>query len=156
VSGGELAEPVPPLLADAMLGRLARWLRLAGYDTAYLADTDDLEVVRLARAEGRLILTRDGGLAARKGVQTLMIHSQQVEEQLAQVREQIGSPGEDAPARCSVCNVPLDALSAEAARNRVPPYVFRTQTRFMECASCRRVYWPGTHWQAIQAGLDEN
>lgn len=150
------ASTAPPLLADAMLGRLARWLRLAGYDTAYLPDTDDLAVVRLARAEGRLILTRDGGLAARKGVRALMIHSQQVEEQLAQVREQVGLPPDDAPARCSVCNVPLDPLSADAARERVPPYVWRTQTRFMACGACHRVYWPGTHWQAIQAGLDES
>jgi uncharacterized protein with PIN domain len=148
------AAHAPRLLADAMLGRLARWLRLAGYDTAYLADCGDLEVVRLARAEERLILTRDAGLAARKGVRAVMIHSQQVAEQLAQVREQVGPPGEDAPARCSACNVPLDPLSAEAARERVPPYVWRTHSHFMACPSCRRVYWPGTHWQAIQAGLD--
>lgn len=140
----------PRLLADAMLGRLARWLRLAGYDTAYLADTDDLAVIRLARAEDRLILTRDAGLASRKGVEALMIDSQQVEEQAAQVREAVGPPGENAFSRCSVCNEPLDPLNAEAARDRVPPYVWRTQQRFMTCPTCRRVYWPGTHWQAIR------
>ena len=101
-------------------------------------------------AEGRLILTRDAGLASRKGVDALMIDSQQVEEQLAQVRDMVGPPGEDAFSRCSVCNVPLDRLSAEAARGRVPPYVWRTQRRFMTCPSCHRVYWPGTHWQAIR------
>lgn len=146
----------PPLLADAMLGRLARWLRLAGYDTAYLPDTDDLAVMRLARAESRLILTRDAGLASRKGVKALLVESQQVEEQLAQVREAVGPPGQDTLPRCSVCNEPLVPLSAEAAHERVPPYVWRTQKSFMTCQSCRRVYWPGTHWQAIRAGLDES
>jgi uncharacterized protein with PIN domain len=145
----------PPLLADAMLGRLARWLRLAGYDTAYLADTDDLAVMRQARAENRLILTCDTGLASRKGVEALLIESQRVEEQLAQVREAVGPPSQEAFARCSVCNVSLVPLSVEAARERVPPFVWRTQKRFMTCQSCRRVYWQGTHWQAIRAGLDE-
>jgi uncharacterized protein with PIN domain len=148
---------VPPrLLVDATLGRLARWLRLAGYDTVYLADIDALSVIRLARAEDRLILTRDAGLASRKGVDALLINARQVEDQLTQVREAVGSPGQDAPSRCSTCNETLDPLSVEAARDRVPPYVWRTHERFMACRSCRRVYWPGTHWQAISAGLDEN
>ena len=152
MNGGD--EQAPRLLADAMLGRLARWLRLAGYDTAYMADTDDLAVMRLARAEKRLILTRDTALAARKGVDVLLINSQQVAEQLAQVRQAVGPPGQEAFSRCSVCNVPLVPIDAEAARGQVPPYVWRAQQRFMTCRSCRRVYWPGTHWQAIRAGLD--
>ena len=143
------------LLADAMLGRLARWLRLAGYDTVYLADTDDIEVMRQARAEDRLILTRDTALASRKGVNALLIVSQQVEKQLAQVREAVGPPGQEAFSRCPVCNEPLSPISAEAARERVPPYVARTQERFVTCPSCHRVYWQGTHWQAIRDGLDE-
>ena len=63
------------LLADAMLGRLAKWLRILGYDTAYLADTDDFAVMRLARAEDRLVLTRDHALAGRRGIRTVLIES---------------------------------------------------------------------------------
>lgn len=146
----------PRLLADAMLGRLARWLRLAGYDTAYLADTDDLAVMQLARAEDRLILTRDGGLASRKGVDALHIQSEHVEEQLTQVRDYVGLPDAEAGSRCSVCNIPLESLSREAAHDRVPPYVWRKHKQFMTCPSCRRVYWPGTHWENIEEGLDDS
>ena len=146
----------PRLLTDTTLGRLARWLRLAGYDTAYLADADNVAVMRLARAEKRLILTRDAELASRKGVNALLIASRHVEEQLAQVRDSVGPPQGNPTARCSICNQPLVPLSAEAARERVPPYVWRTQENFHACPSCRRVYWPGTHWQAIETGLDES
>lgn len=148
-------DSAPPLLADAMLGKLARWLRLAGYDTAYLADTDDLEVIRLARAEDRVILTRDIGLATRHGVDALLIDSQQVEQQMQQVRDYFGPPGEEAFSRCSICNQQLESLSPEAARERVPPYVARTQTDFKACPVCHRVYWPGTHVDGIQSGLDK-
>lgn len=144
---------VPPLLLDAMLGRLARWLRLLGYDAAYLADTDDIEVVRQARAEARLILTRDRGLAARRGVQAMLIDSQAIDEQIRQVQDSIGLPPEPVTPRCPVCNTPLEPLSREAAQGRVPPYVWRAHTVFRACPGCHRVYWNGTHWAAIQGRL---
>ncbi|RME40127.1 MAG: hypothetical protein D6793_00070, partial [Thermoflexia bacterium] len=74
-------------LADGMLGRLARWLRLLGYDTAYENHADDLELARRARAEGRILLTRDRALAARKGLRALLIESEDVQEQVRQVVE---------------------------------------------------------------------
>jgi uncharacterized protein with PIN domain len=144
------ANGAPPLLLDAMLGRLATWLRLMGYDAAYLADTDDLEVVRKARAESRVILTRDHGLAARRGVEAVLIDSQSLDEQLAQVKAQIGPPAQPLVPRCSVCNSPLQPLNREAANGRVPPYIWRTKKAFKYCPGCHRVYWAGTHWMAIQ------
>lgn len=144
----------PPLLLDAMLGRLASWLRLMGYDAAYLADTDDMEVMRQARAESRLILTRDRGLAARRGVRAVLIDSQQLDEQLAQVVEEIGPPPEPVLPRCSVCNTQLAPLTHEAARGRVPPYIWREQREFTHCPGCQRVYWQGTHWDAIQRQIN--
>src|SRR5947207_15196818 len=98
----------PPLLLDAMLGRLARWLRLMGYDAAYIPDTDDLEVVRQARAEARVILTRDRGLAQRSGITAILIDSQRLDEQLAEVRQHIGPPHEPNIPRCGKCNAPLE------------------------------------------------
>lgn len=143
----------PPLLLDAMLGRLARWLRLMGYDAAYLADTDDVEVVRLARAEARVILTRDRGLARRSGIHVILIDSQRLDEQIVQVSTHFGPPRQPVIPRCGVCNTPLAELTRPAAQGRVPPYVWRTQGAFTECPNCRRVYWPGTHWDAIQDRL---
>jgi uncharacterized protein with PIN domain len=147
------ANGAPPLLLDAMLGRLATWLRLMGYDAAYLADTDDIEVVRQARAESRVILTRDRGLAARRGVEALLIDSQTLGEQLAQVKAEIGPPAQPLTPRCSVCNTALQPLSREAASGRVPPYIWRTKQTFKHCPGCHRVYWAGTHWTAIQQQL---
>jgi len=138
------------LLADAMLGRLSRWLRIVGYDTAYLADTDDFAVLRLARAEERLILTRDHDLAERRGVRTVLIHSEFLEDQLREVWAAVGPPAEPSLSRCPACNRTLVEASPEVVAARVPPYIRRTQNEFSLCETCGRVYWRGTHWQRMQ------
>jgi uncharacterized protein with PIN domain len=145
----------PPLLLDAMLGRLARWLRLMGYDAAFLADTPDLLIVRKAMAEGRLVLTRDHALSKRHGIRALFIESEDIDEQIAQVIEAIGPAGNPVKPRCGYCNQPLVPTDREAVRDRVPPYVLRTESEFRVCETCRRVYWPGTHWQSVEARIDE-
>ncbi len=149
-------EDAPPLLLDAMLGRLARWLRLMGYDAAYLANTDDVEVVRKARIESRLIVTRDRGLVARRGVAAVLIDSQLLDDQIDEVVKQVGPPHEPIVPRCAVCNTPLEALTRDAAQGRVPPYIWRTQEGFSACPGCHRVYWHGTHWAAIQGRLSRS
>lgn len=139
------------LLADAMLGRLARYLRILGYDTAYLADTDDFAVMRLARAEGRLLLTRDCELAARPGVRALLIDSEVLDDQLEQVWAAAGPPPDGFASRCPICNHPLVEVEPDLVADRVPPYVRRTQQRFTLCAACGRVYWQGSHWQRMRS-----
>lgn len=133
------------LLADGMLGRLARWLRLLGYDTAYEANADDLDLARRARAEGRVLLTRDRALAGRRGLRTLLIASEHLEEQVHQVRQALGPPPSPALSRCSLCNLPLMPVEPDEIADRVPPYVLQTQERFSRCPGCDRVYWAGTH-----------
>ena len=141
------------LLADGMLGRLARWLRLLGYDTAYDNVADDLALARQARAEGRVLLTRDRELAARRGLRTLLIHSETLEEQLQEVRQALGPSPYPPLSRCTVCNVELSLVSPEDVAERVPPYVLRTQSRFLECPRCGRVYWAGSHARKIEEML---
>lgn len=143
------------LLADAMLGRLAKWLRLLGYDTAYLADTDDFAVMRLARAEGRLILTRDHELAKHPAVEALLIKSENLEDQLKQVLKTLGPPADPSFSRCPVCNEALTAPAAGVVVQRVPPYVQQTQDDFAWCAVCERVYWPGSHRSRMQQMVDK-
>ncbi len=151
--GGKSTKPhVPPrFVADAMLGRLAKWLRMMGYDVTFRADVDDVEVLRHARAEGRLLLTRDRLLARRAGSLGVLLVSQRLEEQLRELAERGVIQGPLATTRCPLCNTVLVALSRAAARDRVPPYVYQTQDAFYECPECQRVYWPGTHWQNVQA-----
>jgi uncharacterized protein with PIN domain len=144
------------LLADAMLGRLAKWLRVLGYDTAYSADTDDFAVLRLARAEERLILTRDHDLAERRGVRTLLITSESWEDQLREVWAAVGPPPEPSFSRCPECNGMLVEAPPALVAERVPPFVRQTQRHFSSCEGCERVYWRGTHWEHMQeliAGL---
>lgn len=143
------------LLADAMLGRLAKWLRILGYDTAFLAGKDDFAVMRLARAEDRLILTRDRTLAGRRGVQTLLVEGELLEDQLRQVCATVGPPSDPSLSRCPVCNQTLAQAPPERVAQRVPPYVQRTHRHFSFCAACDRVYWRGTHWQRMQALIKE-
>ncbi len=142
-------------LADCMLGRLAKWLRLLGYDTAYQADADDPALVRQARAEDRVLLTRDVELTRRRGVRVFLIESEQIEAQLRQMWRALNLTPRAAFTRCPECNLPLDLLSAQAARPRVAPYVFLTHTEFRACPGCQRVYWRGTHWARIVAALQD-
>jgi uncharacterized protein with PIN domain len=141
------------LLADAMLGKLARWLRLLGYDTTYAADWDDATIVRLARAEGRVILTRDRALSQRRGVRALYLASERLEQQVGQILEELCLPPAQAGTRCSVCNDMLHRVAKADLRERVPPYVFETQEVFRHCPTCDRIYWPGGHWARMQPVL---
>ena len=139
-----------------MLGTLAKWLRLLGYDTLFDPALDDHALVRLARAEGRILLTRDHALAARRGLRIILVVAEDLEAQIAQVVSAFkpssgpARPGRIA-SRCAVCNGELALVPKETVAARVPPYVWRTQEEFRECQDCRRVYWRGTHWRRIAA-----
>ena len=148
----DAARRAPRLFVDAMLGRLARWLRLMGYDAAYWRDGSDAELVQQAQAEGRLIVTRDHQLAGRRGVRALLLTSDQLDGQIAEVRGLLwGNP--EPFSRCPECNGALVELCRESARELVPPYVWHTQSTFRRCPECGRVYWKGTHWPGMQARI---
>jgi uncharacterized protein len=132
---------------DAMLGRLARWLRFAGFDAVFLPDTPDLQVAGRARAEGRWLLTRDRRLAALAGPRVVLLRSASVGDQVAELRRRLPLAADRARflTRCSVCNGRLAAITGAEAADRVPPYVAAHAARFFSCPGCGRVYWPGTH-----------
>jgi uncharacterized protein with PIN domain len=142
-------------IADGMLGRLAKWLRVLGYDTAYFPHLDDDQLVHLARAEGRLLLTRDRGLARRRGLQCLLIGSNRLEEQLSQVLTDLALTEAHPFSRCPVCNTPLQEVEKPGLEGRVPAHIFRTHKDFSLCPNCDRIYWPGTHWARMQEKLAE-
>ncbi len=134
-------------LVDSMLGTLAKWLRILGYDTAYCAKADDNQLVRIARAEERILLTRDTGLAQRRGLRALLIASEILEEQLAEVVQTLGLRTDNAFSRCPVCNALLEDVPKYDAWGYVPPFVFQKQEAFKLCPECNQFYWRGTHWQ---------
>lgn len=145
----------PPLLADAMLGRLARWLRQLGYDTIYARDWSDHRIAARARAEDRLVLTRDQHLAQRRGIRCLLIEHQDLEGQLEEIWLALGPPPPDLEPRCPNCNAPLRAIEDDQVRRRVPAYVYRTHDRFRYCAQCDQVYWRGSHWAKVESTIDQ-
>ena len=145
---------VPRLLVDAMLGRLARWLRLVGYDAVYARDESDHRIAAWARAEDRIVLTRDRELAHRRGIRCLLIEHQDVESQLEEVWQALGQPPADLEPRCPSCNATLQPIASDEVRERVPPYVYRTHEQFRYCAHCDQVYWRGSHWEDVERTID--
>ncbi len=149
LAGVSAASPLPSrFLADAMLGALARWLRVLDLDVVYDPALDDPELVARAAAEGRTILTRDRKLVERRLARNhLLIRSDAPGEQVRQVLDEAGIRPDPARlfARCLRCNAPLQPLPADEARARVPPFVARTQEEFRSCPHCGRIYWRSTH-----------
>jgi uncharacterized protein with PIN domain len=146
--------------ADCMLGTLAKWLLILGHDVAYFRRIQDDDLVALASKERRTILTRDRRLVQRRAARSnaLLIRSQDLTEQIAQVLEErrLKVDADRLLGRCLRCNTANESVSREAVRDRVPVYVFRTQSRFTRCARCNRVYWRATHVTRMLERLSAN
>lgn len=133
-----------------MLGRLVKWLRIVGQDVIYGPHLTGYGLIRAARAENRLILTRDRGLKQKQPPPYLFIESDHYRDQLRQVVSQCGLKlGDDLFTRCIECNALLQSKPRESLEKVVPPYVFSSQEKFFSCPTCRRVYWPATHHQRM-------
>jgi len=138
------------LLTDE-LGRLARWLRLMGYDAAQQAAEPLAALYCRAHSENRVVVTRHRRIGASCLFRVVQLTGTALEEQLAQlVRELAWRPAADRFTRCDRCNVPLESVEKSTIESRVPPYVYRTQERFTTCPSCRRIYWAATHCDRVQ------
>jgi len=137
----------PKFVADHMLGSLAKWLRIMGYDTVYDKGLDDPGIANLARAESRFILTRDRELAKEPGA--LMIESDDLDLQLKAISEKHGLKFHDDLIRCSACNGELADLDKALAKESVPEGAFENNEKFWKCSQCGKIYWKGTHWHGI-------
>lgn len=150
-AGGEEA---PRFLADAMLGRLARWLRILGYDVEYSPGEDDT-LLRQADREGRILLTRDTRLVRRHRLPPhLFIQSDHVMEQLRQVVASLHlDPATPPSRRCIRCNTILEPRSKDEVLGLVPEFVWSHHESFWGCPRCRRIYWAGTHRQRMEEAI---
>jgi uncharacterized protein len=141
---------------DRMLGKLAKWLRIMGQDVIYGQHLSGYGLIRTARMENRLVLTRDRKLRQKQPPDFLFIESDHYREQLRQVIQACGLSPLDKPfTRCLECNLILQPRSKAAIEKTVPAYVFSTQENFFGCPKCRRVYWPATHHQRMIEELRE-
>ncbi|HDP25755.1 MAG TPA: hypothetical protein ENN34_09965 [Deltaproteobacteria bacterium] len=130
-------------LCDQNLGRLARWLRILGFDAEYMQSWNE-ERVKTARLENRIILTRNHSLASHESA--VLVRSDHVQEQLHELAASVDLKAGYRPfSRCCVCNNLLEAVSREEVRSLVPEYTYQTQERFSRCPSCTRIYWKGSH-----------
>ncbi len=139
-------------VADAMLGKLAKWLRIFGYDTLYYRGTKAESLIDLAVRSGRVILTRNTRIRkVAHGPEVVFIEGNRWEVQLRQVLERFHAPEQGrAFTRCVNCNTELITIEREDARERVPEYIFHTHRTLRTCPECKRVYWQGTHQQRME------
>jgi uncharacterized protein with PIN domain len=142
-------------MADAMLGRLARWLRILGYDTAWEEHISDEALVRRALEEERVILTRDRSLGSEWRVSDIgLVQAEEPVAQLAEVAAAFDLGARARPfTRCSLCNTELVAADRDAARGRVPARILERFARFQRCPGCDRFYWDGSHTDRMRRVL---
>jgi len=141
----------PRFLADRMVGTLAKWLRLLGYDTVYMPEVSPASVKREARRQGRILLTRRACFLNQRDMPPFVfIRADRFREQLKQVCTDLRlTVSSSLLRRCSVCNQELETIDRERVQARVPTYVWQTQTTFSHCRKCQRVYWNATHRERI-------
>jgi uncharacterized protein with PIN domain len=144
-------------IADAMLGRLAKWLRLSGCDVLYYPDISDRQVIKISREQGRTILTRDTRMLQCKGAKgAVFIQSDHVLEQLREMKSMLDFSNPELVERCVVCNGQLQRIEdRDEVKALVPDYVYHKYGSFMRCSSCGKVYWKGSHYNNIAERIRE-
>jgi len=158
VMGGELRD-TPRFIVDNNVGKLTKWLRLMGYDTHFFNGSSDSQLVATALAEDRVILSRDTQIMKRRVItsgrlKAILIQSDEPELQMHQVVSDLNLDPKFRPfTLCLECNQVLVERDKGETKDLVPPYVYQTQSQFMQCPACHRIYWRGTHWQAMTKRL---
>jgi uncharacterized protein with PIN domain len=143
-------------IADAMLGRLARWMRLLGFDTLYFRDIKDSKLIRIAREQDRCILTRDSRLIKVKGVNNyLLIKANDPFHQIIEVIDTLKLSQFKPLSRCVTCNGMLArVMNKQAIKDSVPEFVFLNMNVFLECTECGKIFWEGSHPKKFKEKLD--
>ncbi|MEM2890167.1 MAG: Mut7-C RNAse domain-containing protein [Candidatus Hadarchaeum sp.] len=147
-------------VADGMLGKLARWLRLAGHDVVYIgklnlpSEKQDEEMLEIASKEKGILLTADVVLhkrATKSGLKSILIRETEIAKQLVEISRRLGKRIEIVPenSRCPICNGPLTSVEKNEINNVVPEKVLIANDSFWRCTDCRKIYWKGKHWKNI-------
>lgn len=143
-------------MVDRMLAPLARWLRLMGFDARYAPDLADSAIAREARADARVVLTRDRAFAATRSVQTVFVQQDRVEDQVFEVVTAVGLELRRGRmlTRCTLCNALLEEVAASGVAHLVPAAVAANYECFYRCRACAHVYWKGAHCRRILARME--
>jgi hypothetical protein len=147
-------------LADGMLGKLTRWLRMLGQDVTYAVQFDDSELLALAKKEDRVLLTKDLELYQRaiaKGIDAYYVEGAIESERLAEVAKRYDLPLviDMEKSHCPVCNTKLNATPKEQLMGELEKNTFTYYDKFWKCPNCGQIYWQGAHWKQISNTLTE-
>jgi uncharacterized protein len=148
-------------IVDHNVGKLVRWLRLMGFNSVFFTGGDDGQMVKQALAEDRILLTRDTGVMKRRlvnsgRVKAILLESENQQQQMRRLISSLDLKSQAKPfTLCLEDNAPLVEAAPAEVKNRVPPYVFKTQTQYAACPACGRVYWRGTHYLAMIHKLEK-
>jgi len=147
----------PEFIADAMLGRLARWLRFLGFDTLYYSDISDSRLIRIAREQNRFVLTRDTRLVRIRAVKDyLLIKANDSYSQLLEVITTLNLREFNPFSVCVECNGQLTRIPDKTEIiDLVPEFVFLNFNLFLKCSNCGKIYWEGTHPQKFKEKLSK-
>ncbi len=149
--------PAYKFILTRELGKLARWLRILGFDTLYYTE-DKLGTLIIEALRGdRIIVTRRREKIDDLQKRTVVVSANEIQEQLRQVIRQLQLPLDKDKmfSRCVLCNTLLRPADKHTVREKVPLYVFATQEEFMVCPECGKVYWPGSHWGKITSVVEQ-
>ena len=160
MSKGENGIDIMKFIADGMLGRLTRWLRLLGYDVMYLHDASDDKLLALARKEGRILLTCDLVLyrkAEKLGINSFLIRGTGEPEKLANLVKKfnIRLEVDMSVSRCPVCNNPIEHVEKSSVIGRLHRNTSDAYDEYWECTGCSKIYWRGSHWKKINETLEK-
>lgn len=147
----------PKFILDVHLGKLAKRLRLLGFDALYRNDLQDKEIVEISLNEKRIILTRDIGLLKNKRVtHGYWLRSQQPKRQLREIVRRFDLENLIQPfTRCLECNGNIHPVEKEAVLRRLPPNTRKYYQNFYQCAECGKIYWEGSHYQKMVSFLKD-
>lgn len=139
-------------LCDPTVGRLCRYMRMIGYDTAMVESHEAKDVLSIALDQGRTILTRNSVLAGMKlAREVVLLNDDEPWQQLKTVIDECGLEVSESSVltRCLEDNECLEEIAKDSVKGKVWPYVYKTQGRFITCPKCGRIYWPATHVEAM-------
>jgi uncharacterized protein len=148
----------PRFIVDATLARLAKWLRLLGYDTTIYPEQAGRPMLRVAVDEKRIVLTRRGDMLERQFSGILyLVAGKDIATQLREVLDSFSLPiNQDTMFTiCLKCNEKLITVTKDDVRDLVPPYVWENCTGYTKCTKCLSIYWAGTHQRNARQSLDK-
>lgn len=147
-------------LADGMLGKLTRWLRMLGQDVIYSVQFEDAQLLECSKKEQRVLLTRDFELYRRaiaRGIDSFYVEGKTESERLADVakRYEVSLVIDMDTSHCPICNAMLRAAPKEQLSSELEENTFTYYNKFWRCPNCGQVYWQGAHWKQITKTLKE-